>query len=87
MNKTIFLLLLYVFNTLSFYAYDSFNNRAVPLNYGENIIYYTSDIFHSIEYSDKNKSCFKTNNTNINNNPIKLKLRKISSSKSLPILR
>ena len=80
----ILLLLLNTFNNIeSFYAYDRFNNRQVPLIYNDNYVFYTSDMFHTIEYSDKiNKNI--TNN-NINKNKFIVNLR--NSSKSLPDIR
>lgn len=82
MNKILFLFFLYIFNTLSFYTYDRFNNRAIPVNNEGTLIYYTSDVFHSIEYADKNKS-YNTSNTSILNKNITLRKK---NSKSLPNL-
>jgi len=77
------LLLNSIHNIESFYAYDRFNNRQIPTIYNDNYVFYTSDMFHTIEYCDKiNKNITKNN---INKNKFIVNLR--NSSKSLPDIR
>ncbi len=73
MNPNYFLILLFIGVVQPFYLYDRFNNKAV-VNYADTFIYYASDSFHSIEYSNK-----------LYNNSFLLKLR--NNSKSMPELK
>ncbi len=59
---------------MPFYMYDRVNNRLAPGIYDikdASNIFYTSDVFHSIEYVKNNKTMY---------------LRNVNSSKSLPEL-
>ena len=58
----------------SLFSYDKFHNRGISTDINDNQPYFTSNVFHSIEYASKN-----TNKKN-------LKLRKIqfNVTKSLP---
>jgi|LakMenE18May11ns_1017448.scaffolds.fasta_scaffold9920316_3 hypothetical protein len=56
------------------YAYDKFQNRDIRVDISDTRPYYTSDIFHSIEYSCKNT----------NNKKLKLRTFYLNTTKSLP---
>lgn len=70
------------------YSYDRFNNKQLTLDTSFNNVYYTSNKFHSIEYtnpSDKSSNnVIKNNRTNTTQ--IIIHLRKPNSTQSLPNL-
>ena len=53
------------------YTYDRFYNRGVSVDFSDNHPYYTSNIFHSVEYASKNTT-------------LKLRRFNFNGSKSLP---
>lgn len=71
---------------LGIYTYDRIHNRPIALDTAFNNVYYTSNNFHSIEYTNflPGNSSFITNTTNTSK--LCLKLRTVNSSKSLPNL-
>ena len=80
-NKILYILLLLniISNIESFYNYDRFNNKQIAVNYNKNYVFYTSNLFHSIEYTNK----VKNNTINKNNTIVQLR----NSSKSLPDIK
>ncbi len=59
MKKILLLIIMCMQKAAPFYLYDRFNNKGLSsINYNDNNIFYTSNVFHSIEYNNK-----KINNT------------------------
>ena len=68
----------------SIYTYDRFNNKPVTMDTSFNNIYYTSNKFHSIEFT--NNCNIRTNSTNSTSSVLLIRLRKPNSTVSLPNL-
>jgi hypothetical protein len=59
-------------------SYDKFHNKGLSTNINYNHPYFTSNVFHSIEYASKNS------NTNTNKKNLKLRKMQFNVTKSLP---
>ncbi len=72
MNLAKYIMIICLCQTISgLYTYDKFYNRGIQVDFSDNHPYYTSNIFHSVEYAAKN-------------NTLKLRRININASKSLP---
>ena len=60
----------------SIFSYDRFHNKGISNEINDNQPYFTSNIFHSIEYASKN--------TNTNKKNLKLRKVQFNVTKSLP---
>ena len=60
----------------SIFSYDRFHNKGISNDINDNQPYFTSNVFHSIEYASKN--------TNTNKKNLKLRKIQFNVTKSLP---